>query len=75
VLLLAGDGARGGRASLTRADVVSTFEVTIDCRLNYHFSTADLAAWPGKMLMFQSDDDSTAKCTIRAALRTSYTQA
>ena len=44
-------------------------------RLNYHFSTADLAAWPGKVLILQSDDDPTTKPAMRAALRALYTQA
>lgn len=62
-------------ASLTRADVVSTFEETIDYRLHYHFSSTDLAAWPGKVLILQSDDDPTTKPAMRAALRALYPQA
>ena len=60
---------------LTRADLVSSFDETIDYRLNYHFSPGDLASWPGKVLILQSDDDPATKPAMRQALRNMYPQA
>jgi pimeloyl-ACP methyl ester carboxylesterase len=60
---------------LTRADLVSSFDETIDYRLNYHFSSADLATWPGKVLILQSNDDPATKPAMRRALRNLYPQA
>jgi len=62
-------------AHLTRADLVSTFDDTIDYRLNYHFSPADMTTWPGKVLILQSDDDPATKPAMRLALRQVYPQA
>ena len=62
-------------AQLTRADMVSSFDDSIDYRLNYHFSPADLAIWPGKMLILQSDNDPATKPAMRQALRDLYVQA
>ena len=62
-------------AQLTRADLVSSFDETIDYRLNYHFSPGDLASWPGKVLILQSDDDPATKPAMRLALRNMYPQA
>jgi pimeloyl-ACP methyl ester carboxylesterase len=60
---------------LTRADLVSSFDETIDYRLNYHFSPGDLATWPGKVLILQSNDDPATKPAMRRALRNLYPQA
>jgi pimeloyl-ACP methyl ester carboxylesterase len=62
-------------ADLTRADMVSSFDETIDYRLNYHFSPADLTTWQGKVLILQSDDDPATKPVMRRALRNLYPQA
>jgi pimeloyl-ACP methyl ester carboxylesterase len=62
-------------AHLTRADLVSTFDETIDYRLNYHFSPADLTTWPGKVLILQSDDDPATRPAMRLALRQLYLRA
>lgn len=62
-------------AHLTRADMVSTFDETIDYRLNYRFSPDDLAAWPGNVLILQSDNDPATKPAMRLALRDLYPQA
>ena len=62
-------------AHLTRADMLSSFDETIDYRLNYHFSPDDLTAWPGKLLILQSDDDPATKPAMRLALRNLYPQA
>lgn len=62
-------------AHLARTDMISTFDETIDYRLNYHFSHADLATWPGKILILQSDDDPATKPTMRLALLQMYPQA
>jgi maspardin len=60
---------------LTRADLVSSFDETIDYRLNYHFSPNDLTTWSGKMLILQSDDDPATKPAMRKALRDLYPRA
>ena len=62
-------------AQLTRADLVSSFDDSIDYRLNSHFSPADLATWPGKVLILQSDDDPATKPAMRQALSNLYPQA
>lgn len=62
-------------AQLTRADMISSFDETIDYRLNYHFTPTDLATWAGKMLILQSDDDPATKPAMRLALRNLYPQA
>ncbi len=62
-------------AQLTRADMVSSFDETIDYRLNYKFSPDDLASWTGKILILQSDDDPATKPAMRQALRNLYPQA
>jgi pimeloyl-ACP methyl ester carboxylesterase len=62
-------------AHLTRADLVSSFDDTIDYRLNYHFLPEDLATWPGKVLILQSDDDPATTRAMRLALRNLYPQA
>jgi pimeloyl-ACP methyl ester carboxylesterase len=62
-------------AQLTRADLISSFDETIDYRLNYHFTPKDLATWPGKVLIIQSDDDLATKQAMRLALRHLYPQA
>jgi len=62
-------------AQLTRADIVSSFDETIDYRLNYHFTPNDLTTWPGKILILQSDDDPATTPAMRLALRNLYPQA
>jgi pimeloyl-ACP methyl ester carboxylesterase len=52
-----------------------SFDETIDYRLNYHFSPNDLANWPGKVLILQSDDDPATKPAMRQALGNLYPQA
>jgi pimeloyl-ACP methyl ester carboxylesterase len=62
-------------AQLTRADIVSSFDDTIDYRLHYHFSPADLATWPGKVFILQTEDDPATTPAVRAALRALYPHA
>jgi len=62
-------------AHLTRSDMVSSFDETIDYRLNYHFSPNDLETWPGNVLILQSDDDPATKPAMRMALRKLYPRA
>ena len=62
-------------AQFTRADMISSFDETIDYRLNYHFSPADLKAWSGEMLILQADDDLATTEARRMALRNLYPQA
>jgi pimeloyl-ACP methyl ester carboxylesterase len=62
-------------AQLSRADLVSSFDDTIDYRLHYHFSPKDLQTWPGKVLILQSDDDPATTPAMRLAVRRLYPQA
>lgn len=62
-------------AQLTQADIISSFDETIDYRLNYHFTPNDLTTWPGKILILQSDDDPATTPAMRLALRNLYPQA
>jgi pimeloyl-ACP methyl ester carboxylesterase len=57
---------------LTRADMIASFEDSIDYRLNYRFEPGDLADWPGKVLILQSDDDPATRPAMRAAIRALY---
>jgi pimeloyl-ACP methyl ester carboxylesterase len=61
--------------NLTRADILSSFEETIDYRLNYHFLPTDLKTWQGKILLLQSDDDPATSPTMRLAIQQIYPQA
>ncbi|RAQ94104.1 alpha/beta fold hydrolase [Thermogemmatispora tikiterensis] len=62
-------------AHLTRADLVSAFDDTIDYHLHYRFSPEDLSTWSGKVLILQSDDDPVTTPARRLALRQAYPQA
>jgi len=62
-------------AQLTRADILSSFDETIDYRLNYQFTPDELASWMGKILILQSEDDPATKLAMRQALRNLYPQA
>lgn len=42
---------------------------------HYHFSSGDLATWPGKILILQSDQDEAYSPAIRAETRAVYPQA
>jgi pimeloyl-ACP methyl ester carboxylesterase len=62
-------------AHLTRADLLSAFDGTIDYHLHYRFSPEDLSTWSGNVLILQSDDDPVTTPARRLALRQVYPQA
>jgi pimeloyl-ACP methyl ester carboxylesterase len=62
-------------ARLTRADLLASFDDSIDYRLHYRFAPTDLASWPGQALILQSDDDPAVRPAMRQALRDLYPRA
>jgi pimeloyl-ACP methyl ester carboxylesterase len=60
---------------LSKANLVSVTEEIYDFSAHYHFSSGDLAAWPGKILILESDQDKAYSPAIRAETRTVYPQA
>jgi len=60
---------------LTREGLLSGYARAIDLELNYTFAPNDLAEWPGKILILESDNDSIIQPSERAALKALYPQA
>ncbi len=60
---------------LSKANLVSVSEEIYDFSAHYHFRSGDLAAWPGKILILESDQDKAYSPTIRAETRAIYPQA
>jgi pimeloyl-ACP methyl ester carboxylesterase len=60
---------------LSKANLVSVTEEIYDFSAQYHFSSGDLAAWPGKILILESDQDKAYSPAIRAETRAVYPQA
>lgn len=60
---------------LSKANLVSVTEEIYDFAAHYHFRSGDLAAWPGKILLLQSDQDEAYSPAIRAETRAVYPQA
>ncbi len=60
---------------LSKANLVSVTEEIYDFSAHYHFRSGDLAAWPGKILILESDQDKAYSPTIRAETRAVYPQA
>lgn len=60
---------------LNKANLVSVTEEIYDFSAHYHFSSGDLAAWPGKILILESDQDKAYSPAIRAETRVVYPQA
>ncbi len=61
-------------AKLTRADLVSRYEIAIDFDENYRFTPSDLAGWTGKILILEGSADRIANERVRAGLRSLYPQ-
>ena len=59
---------------LTKADVLSNLRHQLEYHEHYHFAPGDLAAWPGKIFVIESDDDLFGP-ERRKALRDTYPQA
>ncbi len=60
---------------LNKANLVSVTEEIYDFSAHYHFSSGDLAVWPGKILILESDQDKAFSPAIRAETRAVYPQA
>jgi pimeloyl-ACP methyl ester carboxylesterase len=61
-------------ARLTKADVLSNLRNQLEYHARYRFSPDDLAAWPGKLFIIESDND-IFNPKRRKALRDTYPQA
>jgi pimeloyl-ACP methyl ester carboxylesterase len=59
---------------LTKADVMANLRIQYEYHLRYRFSPKDLAAWPGKVFIIESDND-IFNAERRKALRDAYPQA
>ena len=59
---------------LTKDDVMANLRIQLDYHLRYRFAPADLAAWPGKVFVIESDND-IFNAERRKALRDTYPQA
>jgi pimeloyl-ACP methyl ester carboxylesterase len=60
---------------LSKANLVSVTEEIYDFSVHYHFRSGDLAAWSGKILILESDQDKAYSPAIRAEMRAVYPQA
>jgi len=61
-------------AHLTKADVMANLRIQLDYHVRYRFKPDDLAAWPGKVFVIESDND-IFNAERRKALRDTYPQA
>jgi len=60
---------------LTKADILSNLRLQIEYHGRYHFHAEDLAAWPGKVFIIESDNDPVFSPERNKALRETYPQA
>lgn len=60
---------------LTKASFVSETEILADFSARYHFRSGDLAAWPGEILILESERDEAYSPATRARTRSVYPQA
>lgn len=60
---------------LAKADVLSNLRLQIEYHGRYHFHAEDLAAWPGKIFIVESDNDPVFSPERNKALRDTYPQA
>lgn len=59
---------------LAKADVMTNLRIQLAYHLRYRFAPEDLAAWPGKIFVIESDND-VFNAERRKALRDTYPQA
>ena len=62
-------------ATMTKADLVSRYQVAIDFDENCTFARDDLVGWPGSILILEGEDDPLAEARERDALKALYPQA
>lgn len=60
---------------LGKADILSNLRLQIQYHGQYHFNSEDLAAWPGKIFIIESDNDVVFSPERNKALRDTYPQA
>jgi pimeloyl-ACP methyl ester carboxylesterase len=60
---------------LSKPNFVSETRVIADFSAHYHFRSGDLAAWPGKILLLESERDEAYSPANRARTRAVYPQA
>jgi pimeloyl-ACP methyl ester carboxylesterase len=60
---------------LTKANFVSETEIIADFSAHSHFRSGDLAAWPGKILIMESEHDEAYRPANRVRTRAVYPQA
>lgn len=61
-------------AELSKPDVMANLRIQLDYHRCYRFTPADLATWPGKIFVIESDND-IFNAERRKALRDTYPQA
>jgi pimeloyl-ACP methyl ester carboxylesterase len=59
---------------LTKADVMANLRIQLEYHRRYRFAPGDLAQWPGKVFVIESDND-IFNAARRKALRDTYPQA
>ncbi len=62
-------------SGLTKEEVLRSYELAIDLEQHYAFAPGDLANWPGKIIVLESDNDSVIVDSERTALKALYPQA
>ncbi len=60
---------------LTKADLVSRYQLAADFDATSRFTPADLHAWPGRVLILEGDNDPVAELPARDHLKRLYPQA
>jgi pimeloyl-ACP methyl ester carboxylesterase len=62
-------------SQLNKARLVALTRQFADYNMRYHFEPADLDAWPGEILILESDHDEAFDANSRALLRATYPRA
>jgi pimeloyl-ACP methyl ester carboxylesterase len=62
-------------ARLTKADLLSRYQVAVDFDATAAFTPDDLKDWPGRILILEGDNDPVAEAPARAALKALHPQA
>lgn len=62
-------------ARLSKADLLSRYQVAIDFDAHAAFTPADLQDWPGRILILEGDNDPIADAPAREALKVLHPQA
>jgi pimeloyl-ACP methyl ester carboxylesterase len=62
-------------ARLTKADLISRYQVAVDFDVASVFRPGDLQDWPGRILILEGDNDPIAEAPAREALKALHPQA